>query len=340
MNALSLPKIRELQVAGHIEWQGWKGFMRSRREGADKINRLAALESAPDEQGALALDFLEREKGLQVVQAALRVLAERPRRDARPTLLRQYAFRDADGNRRDPGGYIRSDILKILRQQPHPDDLPLFERGAWTYEFMPGADEVCASVRANALVAMDEIEPTLASYHCVRLLTDRHTSTMSGEPAVTAARILASRSRYLPLYAYVVGDGTASEVISESLRSLTSLPGSLVAPLVEKFQKSEDEIVLIGLFDLVLGHPSSAAHHDFVRHFLRTTSLEDVHRYLVTAIVAQRKQSLIADLIEIASEETNRRKQENLLEALLLLESDGRAAAVVRKLRGVLKRLL
>ncbi|MGH2458070.1 MAG: hypothetical protein ACRDIY_04305, partial [Chloroflexota bacterium] len=312
--------------------------MRSRREGSDKINRLTALESAPDEQYALALDFLEREKGLQVVQAALRVLAEHPRRDAHPAVRRQYAFRDADGNRRDPGGYIRSDLLKILRQPAHPDDLPLFERGAWTYEFMPGADEVCSSVRANAVIAMSEVDPALASYHCVRLLTDRHTSKMSGEPAVTAARILASQSRFLPLYAYVMGDGAASEAVSECLRSLTSLPESLLTPLIEKLQKSEDEIALIGLFDLILGHPASAAHHEFVRRFLRATRLEDVHRYLVTAIVAQRKQGLIADLIDQATEEANRRKQENLLDALSLIDGDARAAAAVRTLRTALQR--
>ena len=312
--------------------------MRSRREVSDKLNRLAALASAPDEQVACALEILERERGLQVVQAALQVLAQDPRREARPALLRQYAFRDADGNRRDPGGYIRSDILKILRHQAHPDDVPLFERAAWTYEFMPGADEVCSSVRANALIALSEVEPTLAGYHGARLLTDRHTAKMSGEPAVTAARILASQSQYLPLYAYVMGGGSVPEVISESLRSLTVLPGSLLPPLIERFQETEDEIVLIGLFDLILSHPAGSTHHDVVRRFLRDTTLEDVHRYLVTAIVARREDDLVSDLIERATEETNRRKQENLLEALSLIESDGRVATVVRKLRAEVKR--
>ncbi len=310
--------------------------MRSRGQDSDKIRRLEALASAPEGQRAFALQLLDAEKGVQVVQAALQVLQDNPSRDARPALLRQYAFRDTDGNRRDPGGYIRTEILRILRQDVRHEELPLFERATWTYEFMPGHDEVCSSVRANALIALNEVEPTLAAYHAVRLLTDRHTARMSGEPAVTAARILASQSRHLPLYGYAVGAGAVPEVIAECLRGLAVLPSTLLPPLVETYRNTDDEIVLIGLFDLILSHPAGAAHRDFVRQFLRETTLEDVHRYVVTAIVARREQDLIGDLVDLARSETNRRKRENLLEALSLVPNDRRVAAAARQLRALI----
>src|SRR5215211_7318202 len=54
--------------------------------------------------------------------------------------------------------------------------------------------------RAAALVVLGEVDPTLAGFHATRLLHDSHTSPMSGEPAVTAARVLADVGQPLPLY--------------------------------------------------------------------------------------------------------------------------------------------
>ncbi|HVC33916.1 MAG TPA: hypothetical protein VNL16_10440 [Chloroflexota bacterium] len=281
-----------------------------------------------------AFKLLDSDRSVEVVQAALGVIEQHLGPSTRPALLRRYEHCDADGNKRDPGGYLRSAILRVLRRVVKLEDLPLLERAAQTYEFMPPADEVCSSVRANALVAMNELDPALASYHCVRLLSGKFTAEMSGEPAVTAARILAAQSRYLPLYGYVVGaGGQVSEALSEALRSLAGMPGSLLPPIVGRYRDSDDELVLVGLFDLILGHADGAAFDDVVLHFLRTTVLHDVHRYLVTAIVANRKRALLVGLLDVAAVETDRRKQENLVEALALLHGDAAAAAAVKKLK-------
>jgi hypothetical protein len=47
--------------------------------------------------------------------------------------------------------------------------------------------------------------------------------------------------------------------VAECLRSLTDLPASLLPSLVERFRESDDEIVLLGLFDLLLAHAARAA---------------------------------------------------------------------------------
>lgn len=293
--------------------------MRSRHGQAEKLHRLNALAASLGEQVAFALELLASERGLQVSQAALQVLEENPVPAARPVVLERYVYCDASGNKRDPGGYLRSAILRVLRQIPRRDDIALLERAAWTYEFMPGADEVCWSIRANALIGLSDLDPELASYHSVRLLYDANTSKMSGEPAVTAARILAVQGRVLPLYAFAI-DPTprSSEARSEALRSLTHLPDSLLPSLVEKHRDSDDGIVLVGLFDLLLEHPAGAAFTDFIRDFLRATRLHDVHRYLVTTIVARRHQALLPSLRELARTESDPRKLENLTEALSL----------------------
>ncbi len=219
--------------------------------------------------------------------------------------------------RHDPGGTIRIAILRALRPLARREDTPLLERAAATYEFLYG--EATGDLRAAALIALNEVDDVLAGYHCVRLLTDPHTSAMSGEPARTAVRILALHGQLLPLYAYVTGEGGGvADVLAESLRSLTAIPASLLPPLVERYGGSGDEIVLLGLFDLLLARDDRAAHTGFILDFLRATPLHNIYRYLVSILVASRDEALIAPLIGLAATERDRDKAAILRAALAL----------------------
>src|SRR5437868_2999019 len=111
-----------------------------------------------------------------------------------------------NGRRRDPGCFARTTLTRALRHVVRQDDVGLVERTVTTYEFMPpftgpAGGEVAAGLCSVALVTLIEIDETLAGYHSVRLLVDQYTSPMSGEPAVTAARVLAAQGQLLPLYA-------------------------------------------------------------------------------------------------------------------------------------------
>jgi hypothetical protein len=289
----------------------------SESKGAARLERLRGLTATSDEQARYAARLLDTEGNVQVALAALEVLRARHPDELRPALLRGYEHRDAKGARRDQGGAVRAAILHALRPIASTEDVPLLERAVTTYEFLFG--EATGDLRAAGLVVLNEVDGALAGYHAVRLLTDRHTDVMSGEPAVTAVRVLASQEQLLPLYAYVMREEAAvADVLAESLRSLTALPPSLLPTLLERYKASEDEIVLLGLFDLLLAREDRAEHTGLILQFLRDTSLLNIYRYLVSALVARREDGIIERLEELAGTEEDRYKSEILREALAL----------------------
>jgi hypothetical protein len=284
---------------------------------AAKLERLRSLAEAPGEQQAYALRLLEKERGVEVVLAALAVLKAQEDPRMRPALLQKYAYCDANGVRRDPGGHIRAAILHALRPIALPEDAALAERAATTYEFLFG--EATGDLRAAGLLTLNAADAELAGYHCVRLLTDEYTSIMSGEPAVTAVKILAAHSQLLPLYAYVTGEAKqVADVVAESLRSLHALPPSLLPALVEQYGGSDNEIVLLGLFDLLLAHESRPRYIPFIRDFLRTTTLTNIYRYLAIVLVTSHDTGLIDEVRALAEDERDPVKVAILREALAL----------------------
>lgn len=289
------------------------------REG-ERLARLQSLAATPRDQAAYAARLVETETHPQVFQAALDALAAHGDPAARPALLARYAACTEEGARRDRGCYLRAAMLGALRHLALPEDRALLEAAVATYEFMPpGPVEVAAALRGAALITLNDIDGVLATYHAVRLLTDRHTSHMSGEPAVTAAQVLAAQGQEPCLYAYLLRDAPGlSDVTAECLRNLTALPAALLGGLVDRYGDSRDEIVLLGLFDLLLAHEDGAAYHDFVLAFLAETRLYNIYRYLVSTIIAGRHADLIAALRAMARDEEDRRKVEILEEALAL----------------------
>ena len=273
-------------------------------QSADRLNRLASLVRSPDEQADYAASLLDKERNVEVVLAALAVLAAREDYCFRPVLLRKYAYCDHNGVRRDPGGNVRIAILRALRPITQHDDIPLLERAVSTYEFLYG--EAASDLRAIALLLLNEVAPDLAGYHAVRLLVDEHTSTMSGEPAVTAVRVLAAQHQFPSLYALVMqNQPRPGEVLAESLRSLTSIPSSLLPAVVEKYGPSKDEVVLLGLFDLLLAHEVRPAYVDFMLNFLRTTTHYNVYRYLLIVLITSHDAAVISQVEAMAEAEAD-----------------------------------
>src|SRR5262249_45523161 len=139
----------------------------------EKLERLRAL--APEEQQTYAARLAEVDRNVDVVLGALAVLEARPDPALRPMLLPRYAPFEHDGARRAPAGTLRVAILRVLRPLALPEDAPLLEHAATTYEFRFG--ESAADLRAGVLT-LNEVDGTLAGYHAVRLLADQHTNIM------------------------------------------------------------------------------------------------------------------------------------------------------------------
>jgi hypothetical protein len=235
----------------------------------------------------------------------------------REALLARYQELAANPTRRDPGTYVRAALLRSLRPLVERADLALLERAAMTYEY--GSREVAALLRSAALVTMYEVDRQVAVFHAARLLHDKRTDKMSGEPALTAVQVLAAHGEAHVLYGFLSAPATpVSEVWAEALRAMGDAPASIVDDLLEVYGQSRDEIVLLGLFDLLLKRPDTERFGGFLIGFLRDSDLTDMCRYLATAIVAGRKSPLI-DLMRKQMAEVDPGRSALLEEALALL---------------------
>lgn len=233
----------------------------------------------------------------------------------RQVIGEKYARLNAEPRRRDSGCFQRMALVRGLRGRTTADDIGLLEIALWTREII-GRFDAASDLRASALVTLTEVDPALACFHAVRLLGDAH--EMSGEPAVTAARLLAMREELLPLYGLVAAGGGTADVQAECLRGLIGLPVSLVSRLLDHYRDEKDATVLVGLFDLILGHASRADFAGFVASFLDRTQSIDLYRFVVSSIVASRDPVLIALLRRPDGPRENSPKGGILREALEL----------------------
>ncbi len=287
-------------------------------EGTSALRKIEELTNDPGARAGYAATLVEKAKDPQAVTAAVKVLGESGDERYRRVLLGRYERCDARGPRRDPGGTIRAAILQALRPISLPEDVPLLEHAVTTYEFLYG--EEAGDLRAAGLLALNDLDGELAGYHAVRLLNDHeYTWKTSGEPAVTAVRVLASQDQLLPVYAYALRDGEyVSDVLAECLRHLVRLPRTLLARLVERYGESEDEIVLLGLFDLLLEHEARDEYRDFLFDFLRRTNLYNIYRYLVMTLITSHEEGLAEGVRALERTERDSGKQAILREALAL----------------------
>ncbi len=295
--------------------------MARRRVRVGRENELKALSGDPEAQTALALSILEVDRDTLNLRAALGVLQARPVRQGRAALLQLFDYYMADGVRRDAGTYLRAAILQALRPVALAEDLPLLEKAAATYEFLPPThSEEAVLLRSAALVLINELDDKLGALHSVRLLADAHTSRLSGEPALTAVRVLAAAERFEPLYYYALHQTSPqSDVLSECLRSLSRLPQALRQELIDKYAAGDDEVVLVGLLDMVI---DSGADSGYIAGALATLRHLAVYRYLVTRLVATHHPPWLSDLVRQAGRENDPARLKILEEALELGRDD------------------
>ena len=132
-------------------------------------------------------------------------------------------------------------------------------------------------LRAAALYALNAVDDERASFYAVRLLVEPYASKTSGEPALTAVRVLAAQQKWLPLYQFVLGfnleqfhTAVAAEVLSESIANLHQLPPHLLNHLLKHCYPIEDDIVMLGVIDLLMRVPPDLA-VPTLRHFIHET---------------------------------------------------------------------
>lgn len=261
-----------------------------------ETSRLRALRDDPVAQAAYAAELVADSRHAEAVRAAAKVLAAHPRPAARAAILARYGHLGADPNKRDQGAHVRTALLEALRPVSRLDDVPLLEEAALTYEVLPtSSEDVTGGLRATALLILAELDGERASFHAVRLLHDARAAAMSGEPAVTAAGVLAAQQQIRVLYGYVTSSGRqVPEAVSECLRYLVALPETLLGEVVARWIDADDPMALVGLVDLLLAHPAGFDHAAAVRRFLAATELFDAYRYALLALMASRDEHWMA----------------------------------------------
>jgi len=271
-----------------------------------------------DTQVELGMVLLGRAKNPEAIASAVGMLGDSADPRIRQVIAQKYEWLNAEPRRRDSGCFQRTALVRALRGRAATGDVGLLETALWTIEII-GRFDAASELRAAALVTLNDLDGSLACFEAVRLLSDAH--EMSGEPAVTAARLLAMRGQLLPLYGLVANGGGTSDVRAESLRGLTGLPVSLVARLLEQYRDEKDPTVMVGVFDLVLGHPSRSAFAGFMASFLDRAQSIDLYRFVVNSIVASRDPVLIGLLRRPDGPGEKSPKGTVLREALGLLEA-------------------
>ena len=294
---------------------------------SEAASELRSLARYPKEQTLRALALLADGASSEAANEALNVLAARTGTEPRSphsVLVALYGRLDKEGTKRDAGGYLRIAVLKALRPMVRATDTALLEKAASTYEFGQRG-EIAADLRAEALLTLSHADAELAAFHAVRLLHDEHTSEMSGQPALMAARVLAAQELVLPLYAYALEPGgRPAEVISECLHALKRLPATHVRLLFERYRQPGSEIATLGLVDLLLSHGARRELAPLLFRLLTETRMYDVYHYAVTALVATHDAELLAGLLTVADKELDRRKLDSLASALALVRGDER----------------
>ena len=284
-----------------------------------QLQQLRALASDPEAQAAFAVTLLNARLGPEIILAVLQVLTRTPWPAARPALLELYGYYGGRGQKLDPAAYLRSAILRALREIVMPENTLFLAQATDTFVFPPPEfKEEGAMLRSAALLALAEVEDDLARYHAVRLLANEHTNIMSGEPALTAAKVLATQGEILPLYFYVMQDGARvlPEVVSTCLSNLTTLRTDLLPGILTRYAESTHEVILVGLFDLLLNHEAGLQCADFLRQFLQQSQQLDAYRYLVVTMTTSGKRDVVQLLIDASRVALPKAKIAILREAL------------------------
>lgn len=291
-----------------------------------KLDRFRALRGGPAATREFALGIIETEANPELLLSALRALGENVRPQDGAVLRDLYHHFAESGRKRDAGVQVRAGVLGALWHLRDRDDLPLALSASRHIE--PSLNGNGELIRAAGLALLGALDPEVAAYRAITMLGLGDASPMSGEPALTAARLLAILGQHEALAMYVLSASPAEileslrtrreaipDVTAEALRGLAGVPAERLQPILERFAQAEDEVILLGLCDLLVSLDADPVALDLTRQLLRSAS-EDLYAVLATSIVASRRPELLSLLLESTESEVRRPRLKTALDAL------------------------
>lgn len=287
----------------------------ARQSAREQRDELTCLQG--DDRRQAAVRIMHESRDLDLVRTAIGIIGEAEPPDFRADLIEKYQWCEAQPIRRDGGGYIRAALVRALRPVSDPSDTVLFQQAMSSYE-IDNSLELCGDLRAVGLLAINDIDPGLAATWAARLMLDPQ-MTFSGDPANTAIRLLASHANLAPIFGMVSWGSARSDVLAEGLRNLTEIHADLLPMLVERYIDNEDEQIILGLFDLLLGHVTRDAWADHMEQWFRTTTVMDLYGIVAMQLVASRSEALITMLRTLREVELDVLRRGMLDQALALV---------------------
>jgi hypothetical protein len=281
------------------------------------LDRIQALRGDAAGLREFALEVLPGEGNPELLSAALRALAPGVRPADHGVLRDVYEYFGSDGKRQDPGGAVRIEILGALWHLRNADDRGLAEQAASTVELTTQGDG--AMLRAAGLALMGVLDPEAASLRAAEILGQNDADQMTAEPAATAARLLVANGETvaLALYAHAFDESAPAEVMAECLRGMTALPAERIEGLLRGVSSSRSDVLMLGFCDYLLARQPEPLISEFASDVFRFSGVE-VYGYLAAAVVASRREDLMAVFLETLKTETSATKRKTAREALEL----------------------
>lgn len=301
-----------------------------------RVDRLRALRGDPALLHAFAMEVLADEANPDIVRLALDALGEHVSAADGEVLRGVYAYFDAGRGKKDPGGSARTAVLQALWHLRSSADIDLAIKARSTFE--PGMQSDGEMIRAAGLALLAVLDPPRAATEAVIVLGSERANPMNGEPAATAARVLAATGESNALLLYVLsGAAPTAEVTAAALKGLSGLDPEVLQRVLDGLSRSEDEAVLMAVCDAVLELPPGDGPGAILRRLLDTAPRGDLYAFIASAIVASRKEAFIDVVVESLPGETSRKRLAAAREALELAPPASAVEAALKDLDARLK---
>lgn len=306
-----------------------------------RVDRMRALRSDQAALHDFAVEVLADEANPEIVKLALESIGERVRGSDHAVLRDLYSYFDSDGPRKDPGGDVRVEVLRILWHLRSTSDIELAMRARDTVErtFQANGE----MIRAAGLALLAVLDPPRAATEAVLVLGRddqdllRASSQMTGEPALTAVNVLAATGESNALLLYVLsGAAPTPEVTAAALKGLTGIDLDVLRPILAGLAGSEDDGVLMAVCDAIIALPPDPSLQSIAIRLLNSPTRGELYEFIASSIVASRREELIAALLESLPKEMSRKR---LAAAKTALELAPRTPAVEAALAELAQRL-
>lgn len=272
------------------------------------LKRLRAAQ-VPEDRRDHAIALLDVTRSRDKIDACLHALLDddviERLDDAQRPVLRAKAADYYEHPTRDRGGLIREQITRLLTAIGHPDDVELYVQGCGTYYRQPATDSA-QNLRAAALAGLSSQDRDLACAYAVKLLGEPDTSTLNGQPSITAINVLAHHGQRLPVYQFVLRQGRDfiqrgnGEVVSRAIDVLgRDFPPALFAALAEDYVELDVPVALSGVVNAITTQ-RLAQHYPLLERIITRTQHAELRHYTLVMLAAARDDDLTALLYRLA----------------------------------------